>query len=97
MEYKPVARALIKKQQRAVITWIITLQTKHFFWGETIQLVKLILIKNNIRVHNPLIYHTEVPILFTGKTTRPQQVANASHMTGSNPKCPPFLHVISFE
>ena len=33
MEYKPLARAPIKKQQTAAITWIITLKMKHLFHG----------------------------------------------------------------
>ena len=31
VEYKPAAQALIKRQQREAIAWIITLQTKYLF------------------------------------------------------------------
>ena len=62
MEYKPEARALIKKQQRAAITWIITLQLKYFFCGESNQMVEFVTMKNNLRAWNPLIYHAEVPL-----------------------------------
>ena len=58
MDYKPAARALIKSQQRAVIAWIITLQTKYFFRGESNQLAEFLLMKNNIHAQNPLVYHT---------------------------------------
>ena len=33
---------------------------KHFFRGESNQLVEFVLMKNNLRARNPLIYHTEV-------------------------------------
>ena len=49
MEYKPAARALIKRQQRAAIAWIITLQTRHLFRGESNQLAEFFLMKNNLR------------------------------------------------
>ena len=62
MEYKPAAQALIKRQQRSTITWIITLQTKHFFHGESNQLAEFVLMKNNPHARNPLIYHAEVPL-----------------------------------
>ena len=62
MEYKPAARAPIKKQQTAAITWIITLQMKHLFRGESNQLVDFLLMKNNLCAQNPLIYHAEVPL-----------------------------------
>ena len=62
MEYKSAARALIKKQQRAVIACIITLQTKHFFRKESNQLAEFVLINSKLRAQNPLIYHAEVPL-----------------------------------
>ena len=62
MEYKPAARALIKRQQRAAIARIITLQTKHLFRGESNQLAGFMLMKNNIRARNPLLYNAEVPL-----------------------------------
>ena len=49
MDCKPAARALIKRQQRAVIAWIITLQMKHFFRGESNQLAEFVQMKNNLR------------------------------------------------
>ena len=57
MEYKPVARALIKIHQREAIAWIITLQAKNFFRGESNQLAEILLMKNDLRARNPLIYH----------------------------------------
>ena len=62
VEYKPVARALIKRYQRASITWIITLQTKRFFRRESNQLAEFVLMKNNLRAQNPLIYHSELTL-----------------------------------
>ena len=62
MEYKPATQGLIKSQQRAAITWIITLQMKHFFRGESNQLTELILMKNNLLAKNPMIYQAEVPL-----------------------------------
>ena len=62
MEYKPAARALIKMKQRTPITWIITLQTKHLFRGESNKLAEFVLTKENLRAQNPLIYHAEVPL-----------------------------------
>ena len=47
MEYKPTARALIKRHQMADIAWIIILQTKHFFCREYNKLVEFVLRKNN--------------------------------------------------
>ena len=46
-EYKPTARALIKRHQMADIAWIIILQTKHFFCRESNKLVEFVLRKNN--------------------------------------------------
>ena len=60
MEYKPAAQALIKIQQRAAIAWIIALQKKHFFCRECNQLAGFVIMKNNLRGRNPLIYHAEV-------------------------------------
>ena len=62
MEYKPAERALIKRQQRAAIAWIITLQTRNFFRGESNQLAEFVLMKNNLFARNPLICHAEVPL-----------------------------------
>ena len=62
MEYKPTTRVLIKNQQREAIAWIITLQTKHFFLGESNQLAEFVLMKNNLGAQNTLIYHAEVPL-----------------------------------
>ena len=53
MEYKPSARALIKKQQRVAMVWIITLQTKHFFRGESNKLAEFVIMKNNLREKIP--------------------------------------------
>ena len=50
MEYKIAVQALIKKQQRAAIAWIITLQKNHFFHGESNQLAEFLFMKNNLRV-----------------------------------------------
>ena len=61
MEYKPSARLLISSKQRASMAWIITLQTKHFFRGETDLLASFTVMKHNIRAKNPLIYHAETP------------------------------------
>ena len=49
MEYKPASRVLVKSQQRAAIAWIIPLQKKHFFRGESNQLAEFMLMKNNLR------------------------------------------------
>ena len=57
MEYKHAARELIKIQQREAIVWIITLQTKNFFPRESNKLAEFMLMKNNLRTQNPLIYH----------------------------------------
>ena len=48
MEYKHVARALIKRQQRAAIIWNIILKTKHLFREESNQLAEFVLTKNNL-------------------------------------------------
>ena len=48
MEYKPAPRALVKRQQRAAIAWIISLKKKHFFRGESNQLAEFVLMKNNL-------------------------------------------------
>ena len=61
MEYKPSARLLISSKQRASMAWIITLQTKHFFRGESDLLASFTVMKHNIRAKNPLIYHAETP------------------------------------
>ena len=71
MDYKSASWALIRRQQRAAIAWIITLQTKYFFHGETIQLAEFFLMNNNICAHNPLIYHSEVPITLYGEDSLP--------------------------
>ena len=74
MKYKPEARALIKKQQSSTIPLITTLQTKHFFRGETDLLSGFVLMKNHIRDRNPLIYHAEVPIALYGEDFPPTAV-----------------------
>ena len=58
VEYKPAVQALIKRQQRAATACIITIQTNQFFCGGTSQLSEFVLMKNNLRARNPLIYHT---------------------------------------
>lgn len=69
MEYKPSARLLISKKQRASMAWIMTLQTKHFFRGETDLLASFSVMKHNLRAKNPLIYHAETPsALYEEKT-----------------------------
>ena len=65
--YIPAARAPIKRKQRASIAWIITHQTTNFFRGETNQLAEFFVKKNNLRVHNPFIYHAEVSIALYGE------------------------------
>ena len=67
MEYKTAAQALIKRQYRANIVLIITIQTNNFFRGKINQLSELVLTKKNICAHNPLIYHAEVPIGLYGE------------------------------
>ena len=62
MEYKPVARELVNRSKRSAIVWIITLQTKPFFRGESNQLAEFVIMKNNLRTEKNLIYHTEVTI-----------------------------------
>ena len=75
MEYKPAARYIIKNQQIASITWIITFRTKHLFSGEKNLLAEFFLMKNNIHNCNSLIYHTEIPITLYGEDSLP----TASH------------------
>ena len=72
MEYKPAARALTKRQQRAAIAWIINLQTKHLFRRESNQLAEFVLMNKNLREKNPLIYYAEVPLSLIEMTSRPQ-------------------------
>ena len=72
MEYKPAVQSLIKRQQRAAIAWVINLQIKNFFHGETNKLSKFVLMKNNICARNPLIYHAEVPIALYGEDSPPK-------------------------
>ena len=72
MEYKPVARVLIKNQQRAAIAWIITLQTKHFFRIESNQLAEFVIMKKNLCAKNPLICHAEVPFALYRYDSLPQ-------------------------
>ena len=62
MEYKPASRVLVKSQQRAAIAWIIPLQKKYFFCGDYNQLAELLIMNNNFRAQNHLIYHAEVPL-----------------------------------
>ena len=62
VEYKPVARALIKRQQRSSIACIITLQMKHLFCEESNKLAEFMVTKNNPHVQNILIYKTEVTL-----------------------------------
>ena len=71
LEYKPTAQALIKNQQRAAIAWIITLQTKHYFRGESNQLAEFVIMNNNLRARNPLIYHAEMPLALYRKYDPP--------------------------
>ena len=66
MEYNTAAQTVIKRKQRSAIAWIITLQTKHFFCGESNLLTEFVLIKNNLRAQNILIDHAEVPIALYG-------------------------------
>ena len=70
MEYKPSARDLISKKQRASMAWIIRLQTKHFFRGEKDTLAEFIMMKNNIWARSPLIYHIEVPTTLYKEDTK---------------------------
>ena len=71
MEYKPAARYIIKNQQIASITWIITFRTKHLFSGEKNLLAEFFLMKNNIHACDSLIYHAEVLITLYGEYSPP--------------------------
>ena len=62
MEYKPVARVLIKNQQRAAIAWIITLKTHHVFRRGSNQLAEFVIMKKNLCAKDTLICHAEVPL-----------------------------------
>ena len=84
MEYKPAVRVLIKRHQRAAIAWIVTLQKKHFFCGESNQLAEFVLMKNSLRAQNPLIYHAEVPISLYRYDSLPAAGKNASSTGRAN-------------
>ena len=73
MDYNPSARVLIKRKHRAAITWIINLQTKNFFHGETNQLAKFVVMNNNLCVRNPLICHIEVTISLHKEDSPPKE------------------------
>ena len=84
MEYNPAAQVLIKRQQRAAIACTITLQTKHFSLGESNQFSEFVLMKNNLRAQNPLIYHAEVTITLYIEDYSPASGQNASSTERTN-------------
>ena len=93
MEYKLSASDFISKKQRASVAWIIMLQTKHFFHGETDMLAEFIMMKNNIQARSPLIYHIEVPTKLYKEDTKTlpgkrKQGNTTHHDRGSEPDAP---------
>ena len=85
MEYKPVVQALIKRQKRASIACITTLQTNHLPLGESNRLAEFVLTKSNLRAQNPLIYHAEVPISLYGEDSLPAAGQKSKFSTEDKP------------
>ena len=84
MEYKPSARLLISSKQQEFMAWIITLQTKHFFRGETDLLASFSVMKHNIRAKNPLIYHAETQSALYEDTTKPTKSGTKRKMVDTS-------------
>ena len=77
---------MVKSHQRAAISWIITLQKKHFFRGESNQLAEFVLMKNNLRAKNPLIYYAEVPLALYRDDSSPAAGQKFSFDREDNPR-----------